>query len=108
MPGEKSPAFRLNGRAFDLRPQPASVGEFLAIVEKLPDGELLDTLEIGKRLAKSGSGIKQWCAQHAEHLAGFTAVIRQVSSKKRVFGNKKTIAALLKHLGADEANRRYS
>lgn len=94
---KKETSFRLNGKAFGLTSIPPAVHRLVAVLSKLPNDELIDVLEIGRKLHATRSAIYQLCGY--EEVAPYKATVTS-PRKMVVFGNAATIKRLRKGLEA--------
>ena len=88
------PGFKINGKAVSNTPRLVTAA--VALLKKLPNGELLTADEFVSRL---GISKRHWqsgtCYTSRPEIAPHKALIRY-PHKQTVYGNRKTIAKLLK------------
>ena len=90
----KKAPFKLNGRP--LVSVPAPVLKIKALLEKLPDNELITKKELVEGLGWCGGTLESNDYRMHELLEPFKQLVRY-PQRQMVYGNKKTIAELRKH-----------
>lgn len=78
-----------------IKPSSRTKTEIIAFLNKLKEGELLTSSELSIGLKKNKEYVKNFCTRNDEYFENYSCKII-LHSKKRVWGNKKTITYLKK------------